>query len=277
MKIHLDKEVLDKLPLPERGNFAFLEAFPLSLLIFVVILGVSYGLVGVTTWIWGKQMPVSATYAGTVLVVSALFLQQLIDSAKQRFAEDQSAAGVLNNAFRLVAHGAKNEDTLKTLTYLAWNLYGFFRRETVLVFGADGRELKGGQPILAVLQRQIDEAKLTAEMRLELLMQVREMVVALGGITRRRTYPIIKSRYVVNMMLASVGVLMMSLSEVTSETSHFIGQAVVFVFIYGLTTAINYVRHMEFGIGYDPGDVRPDVCLAGWLAEIEAARSNGKT
>ena len=277
MQIRLGKEVPSELPSPERGRFAFLEAFPLSVLIFAAILGASYGLVGFAEWTGWKRTPINATYAGTVLVVAALFLSQLIDSAKQRFADDQAATGVLNNAFRLIAHGAKNEDVLKTLTYLAWSLYSFFRREDVQVFDAKGKEIKGGQAILAVLQHQIDAAELTAEMRLELLTQVREVVVALGGIARRRTYPILKSRYVVNALFSSVGVLLLSLAEATGETTYFVGQSVVFVFTYGLTTALIYVRHMEFGIGYDPGDVRPDLCLTGWLAEIEAAKSNSET
>src|SRR3989338_11708976 len=98
MQIHLGKDVPKKILSPERGNFAFIEILTLSIFFFAATIGLSYGFAGFTTWMWGKQIPISTTYAGTVLVVSALFLQQLVDSAKQRFSEDQSAAGVLNNA-----------------------------------------------------------------------------------------------------------------------------------------------------------------------------------
>lgn len=270
-EIRLHEKVEKAVPSPERGQYAFVEALLPAILIFGTILALTYGSIWVVKWLGGTTAPVSATYAGTILVVAGLFLGSLIASANHRFDQDQTASGVINTAFRLIAHGAKSDrQVLDILTCLAWQLYYFFRAEEVSVISGK-KKLGGAQPILAVLATHIDGAKLTAEMRLELLGQIREVQSALGGIARRRTYRILRSRYIVNGIFSGVGVFLMSLSATTGEGNPWIGQAVAFVFTYGLTTALQYVHHMEFGIGYDPGDVRPDLSLATWLQEIAAA------
>lgn len=260
----------EKVQSAERGKYAFWKAFPWAIGIFVATLIVSYGSIWLADKVGWRNFIVSATYPGTVLVVAVLFLQQLIDSAKQRFAEDQSACGVLNSAFRLISRRAKREDEiLQTLGRLADGLYFFLRKE---------KELGDIIKILDILDEKIDSAKekLSPEMRLELLGQITKIYEALGGISRRRRYPILRSRYVNNKLLAYMGVLFLSLSVATSETNPLIGQTAVFIFTYGLTTAFFYVKHMEFGIGYNPGNVRPDWSRDGWLAEIKAARLSNK-
>lgn len=276
IKYDLAEPCPKEIPTPERGHYAFMKALPLSVLVFMVILGADHLLPGLLERAGASRISVEAAYAGTLLLVAALFMQILLDSGKQRNEEDKVAVGVLNNGFWVLANGLKTQpryNSLKDLEWLAWCLYRFLNGDRLTVY-YDGKALKGSKPVLARLLFLIDLAKLTPDMKYQLLTQVTEMSKAIGGIASRRIYPILKSRYLVNILFCFAGVLMVSLAESTGEGNHLLGQGVVFLFTFGLTTVLMYIRHMEFGIGYDPGDIRPDHTLAQWLSEIEAARSN---
>ena len=276
IKYDLAEPCPTEIPTPGRGHYAFMKALPLSALIFIVILGADRLLPELLMKAGANQISVEAAYAGTLLLVAALFMQILLDSARNRNEEDKGAVGVLNNGFWVLANGLMTQPGFTFLTdleWLAWCLYRFLNGDRLTVYYGKN-SLKGSKPALAKLLSKIDSAELTPDMKYQLLTQVSEMSKAIGGIASRRTYPILKSRYLVNILFCFAGVLMVSLAESTGPGNHWLGQAVVFLFTFGLTTVLMYIRHMEFGIGYDPGDIRPDHTLTLWLSEIEAARSN---
>lgn len=280
--IDLAEKVQTRTPDPEQGRYAFRQAVLPTLIGFVAIVGLAYLLIALASWLGWEKVPVSTAYAATVLIVAGLLISSLISSASQRFDQDHAAAGVLSTAFSLLAHGIQNapteasdgaEKTLQTLEHFAWSTYYFLDGQAVMVkFG--GKELMGRQPILAQLISLVDALQLNTELKLELLTQLREMQSALGGIARRRDYPILRSRYVVNVGFSALGVLLLCLSSISGDGILWLGLLVSFMFTYGLTTVIFYVKHMAYGIGYDPGDVRPDMCLTNWRREIIAARTN---
>lgn len=268
--IDLEETNEKAVPLPDqKGQFAFVQAMLPSVLVFAAILGSTYGYVWLARWLGYQPSPISANYATTVLIVAGLLLSSLISASNSRFTEDQEAVGAINVAFRQIVAGlGDNEDMRRIVRHLAWSMFFLFRGEPIMVT-LKGKQLHGAQPILAVLMKQIDsEQKFSPEMKYCLLSRVGLIQSALGGIARRRAYPLLRSRYVVNTMFLVIGVALMSISTATAEQNSWVGQAVAGIFAYGLITILYYVRHMASGIGYDPGDIQPNKCLKGWLEEF---------
>ena len=260
---------------PKKGQYAFWEALPFAIVIFGMIIMLGITILEVVKFNGIKIAPVNPTYAGTILLVAGLFLGQLISTANQRFDQDHMATGTITTAFRMLVHGVGNDLSMSNLLgHLAWSMFYFFSGESVEIV-QERKTLEGFQPILRIISKRIDRdsSLISTEKKAELLSLIKEIQSALGGINRRRTYGILKSRYIVNGMFSSAGVFLMTLSALTNP-SPAIGLLVAFVFTYGLTTAMIYVKHMESGIGYDPGDVRPDLCLKAWMKEREAARDD---
>lgn len=276
VKINLGQKLSRRAPKPEPGRYAFTEAIVPAVISFILFLVVAQGSVWIAEkyFSW-KVAPFAQANADKILIVAGVLLSVLLAAASQRAEADKVANGSITTAFRLIAHGVKgNQEILRTLAVLAWSVYHFFRREKVEIYDQEGRLLQGFQPILPILLNRIDALpaqELATERKLELLTQGREMTAALGGIASRRMYVILKSRYINNIIFAGLGVLMVMLSAVTGDINPWVGYTIAFFFTYGLTAIFKIIQHLADGIGYDPGDVRPDRSLESWLVEIDAA------
>lgn len=277
--VDLSLRVPRSVPPPSRGRYAFLEAFLPAVLIFAILREIASGLIWASKTYFGWQVvSVNEGYAATIMIVGGLILSVLLSTASDRAKADRDANGESTTTFRLLAHGVSGVEggkkILRILAALAWTIYYFYRREDVEVL-LDGRKLRGFCPLVHVLLDQIDELPINSERKLEWQTQTRLMLGALGGIVSRRTYRILRSRYVNNVLFTSLGILLMILSVLTGSGNWWVGQVILFFFTYGATSIFFVTVHLADGIGYDPGDIRPDLSLETWLGEIEAACMNG--
>lgn len=279
-EINLDKKVVRRVPNYESGRYAFVEAIPLAIGIFVLLREMASTSIWVAKTHFGWQMaPIGGEHAATIMIIGALLLSVLISAANDRARDDRTANGVITTTFRLVAHGVSGEEggkeVLRTLVALAWAMYYFYRREEIVVV-RHTKEMKGFCPILYILLDQINVLNLRTERKLEHMTQTRQMLDVLGGIASRRVYRILKSRFVNNALFVSLGVFLMFLAVLTRTNDWVLGQIVLFFFTYGVTSVFLVILHLGDGIGYDPGDVDPTRSLNTWLDEIDAACHNAE-
>lgn len=277
-EINLDGKMTRRVPDPPTGRYAFLEAIPLAFGIFVLLrYGASLSIWVAKTYFEWQVAPISGEYTAVIMFVGALFLSVLIGAAGERAKADRDANGVITTTFRLIAHGVNRteggKEVLRTLAALAWATHHFYRREAVVVL-EKGREFQGSFPVVYALLDQLDALDLRTERKLEFLNRAGQMLDALGGIASRRTYRILKSRFVNNILFISYGIFLMLLAVLTGSGNWLLGQITLLVFTYGATSVFLVIMHLGDGIGYDPGDINPYRSLSTWLEEIDAACEN---
>jgi len=276
--INLDDPSLEPVIRKREKRYAFQQAFlPVTAIFFLIVLPIEWLLLTLAKNHYGwEKIPYVETYYSVVLILAGLLLSSLIGAASNQFSEDKAAVGLVNRAFRTLSHGVKgNKDALRMIKILAWATFVFFEEETPTIKSGT-RKLNGDFPVLRVLMQKVSEMKeLSNEIKSVLFEEIQSLSITLGGIKRRRAYGILKSRYVVNGIFCFFGVFLISLSTASTDVA-IVGQFVSYVFGYGLATVLIYIKHMENGIGYDPGDIPPDKCLAAWLGEIDEAEKDAK-
>jgi len=280
-RIVIDLDRLEELKPLEKseGRYAYLRAIPKAAIVFASVLAIVYGSVYIAEQLGWHKTGLDTQYTAALLFVTALLLASLVNAASQRFSEDQADAGAIGTAIRVIASEISSMTKLlepltllNTLEGICWHIYFQFEEVPVEILGdEEGKPRKGVQPLLSLLSRQLRSSSMPPEQRQDVSAQLAAIQGALGRIARRRAHPILFSRYAINGMFCFVSLTLLALPAAIGGKGWLLSLLLTFLVAYGLTTVLTYVKQMESGIGYDPGDIKPRAALAAWLVEVEAA------
>lgn len=270
LTITLDGSSLEcQVPTTKKKRRAYVKSIVPATLLFVVLTFVAHAVIWAAKEAGWEGGVINSSYINGVLFVSGILLSILTASAHQRFQEDHAAAGEVNNGFRHLS-GMCVKSQISDLKMLAWLMFYFYRAES-----ANARNVKGDvfelSHLLTWFKESVDGSGAGESAKYFGIQAVIEIDNALGGIRRRRTYGILKSRYVVNMLLAYGSVFVWLVVVASGEKTPVLGYSLALLFTYVYSTIFIYIKRMENGIGYDIGDIDPDESLRGWLRMIEEA------
>ena len=259
-------------PTTNKSHRSYVKAFVPAGLVYAGLALIAHSAIWLAKKAGWEAGVINSSYVAGMIIASSILLQLLTSTANKRFEDDHAAAGEISNSFRhLSGMYAKYQAT--ELKILAWLVYYFYRGEKANARNQEGAVFELSH-LITWLKKMVGESKDDESIKYLSEQAIIQISNSLGGIQRRRTYRILKSRYVVNKLLAYGSVFVWLVVVVSGESSPVLGYSVTLLFTYVYSTVFIYIKRMENGIGYDIGDICPDDSLRSWYGMIEEAGAN---